>query len=159
MRHERQTLLSMWAPSRSTWPVPNRAWPRIFRATISIGATVFCRKKSALSALCVLRRDLALDRYLRSDLDHRPARNLETVGGVVGGPRQSYEHVVLPAGHAGMDGRFEGAARDRKLRHQLAAEELCVPDSWRRPTARCGSCSRPSLERVKGASSSAFLTA
>src|SRR5258705_2306821 len=61
------------------------------------------------SAANGLSRRLNLDRDLRSNLDHPAGRDLEIVGGVVGGAAEPDEEKILPARHAGMDGRLQGA--------------------------------------------------
>src|SRR5512139_3304092 len=52
-----------------------------------------------------------LHRHLSSNFHHASGRDLEIIGGVVGGTREPDEQAVLPARHAGMGGRLERTAR------------------------------------------------
>src|SRR5205807_5248880 len=56
----------------------------------------------------------SLDGYLRSHFDHPSARNLEIIGGVVGGTAERDEEVILPARHAGMSGGLERTPRQEE---------------------------------------------
>src|SRR5262249_47760282 len=80
-------------------------------------------------------RRLPSDRHLRAHFHHPPGGDLEIVGRVVGDAREHDEQAILPARHAGMDGRLERAPRqEERGRHDVELPAVLTRDCERSGT-------------------------